>query len=304
VRPLLAVAVAAILFSACNRRQPDTGAIHIDPALEALVPSDTLFIMGANIDAIRNTSVYQKHIGVVNLPRLNEFSRQTGIDLRKDLSQVLSVSNGKTGVLLARGKFAEGDLQPRLEKQGAKRFGYKGHDLFGDDRNGVMFLNSTTALAGSTATLKSIIDDGNQPHSLPPAIAEMIRSIPGDNQIWAAFIGGTQGLNMTVPENSNLANAIRVFKGMDRAALGMDLRNGIDLNGNAICNTEDNAKQLRAALKGIIGLGRLSTPDSRPELLKLYDAIQVDQAQQKVTVTAHIPPDLVNKFIDLWVTVR
>ena len=62
--------------------------------------------------------------------------------------------------------------------------------------------------------------------------------------------------------------------------------------------------QLRAGLKGIIGLGRLSTPDSKPELLKLYDAIQVDQAQQKVTVTAHVPPDLVNKFIDLWVTVR
>jgi hypothetical protein len=304
VRHFQTVAVLAMLLSACNRRQPDTGSIHIDPALEALVPPDTLFIMGANIDAIRNTSVYQKHIGVVNLPRLNEFSRQTGIDPRKDLSQVLSVSNGKTGVLMARGKFGEGDVQPRLEKQGAKRFAYKGQNLFGDDRNAVMFLNSTTALAGSTATLKSVIDDRNQPHGLPAALAEMIRSIPGDNQIWAAFIGGTQGLNMTVPENSNLASAIRVFKGMDRAVLGMDLRNGFDLNGNAICDTENNARQLRAALKGIIGLGRLSTPDSKPEMLKLYDAIQVDQTQQKVTVTAHVPPDLVNKFIDLWVTVR
>ena len=303
MRRFLAAALLAMLLSACNRRQPDTGSIHIDPALEALVPPDTLFVMGANVDAIRNTSVYQKHIGVVNLPRLNEFSRQTGIDLRKDLSQVLSVSNGKTGVLLARGKFGEADVQPRLEKQGAKRFEYQGHNLFGDDRNAVTFLNSTTALAGSTATLKSIIDNRNR-QGLPPALAEMIRSIPGDNQIWAAFIGGTQGLNMTVPENSNLANAIRVFKGMDRAVLGMDLRNGFDLNGNAICNTEDNARQLRAALKGIIGLGRLSTPDSKPELLKLYDAIQVDQTQQKVTLTAHVPPDLVNKFIDLWVKVR
>src|SRR5947209_421558 len=103
--------------------------------------------MGADVDAIRNTSVYQKHIGVVNLPRLNEFTRQTGIDPRKDLDQVLSVTNGKTGALLARGKFRAGDVEPRLEKQGAKRFEYNGYKMFGDDRNAVMFVDSSTAVA-------------------------------------------------------------------------------------------------------------------------------------------------------------
>jgi hypothetical protein len=54
-------------------------------------------------------------------------------------------------------------------------------------------------------------------------------------------------------------------------------------------------------LKGIIGLGRLSTPDNKPDLLKLYDAIEVEQVQNKVTVTAHLPPDLADRFVDLWV---
>ena len=135
MRGFVVIAAIALALSGCGRQQPDTGSIHIDPALETLVPADTLFIMGADVDAIRNTSVYQKHIGVVNLPRLNEFTRQTGIDPRKGLDQVLSVTNGKTGALLARGKFRAGDVEPRLEKQGAKRFEYNGYKMFGDDRN-------------------------------------------------------------------------------------------------------------------------------------------------------------------------
>jgi hypothetical protein len=36
-------------------------------------------------------------------------------------------------------------------------------------------------------------------------------------------------------------------------------------------------------------------------LLKLYDAIEVEQTQNKVTATAHIPPDLADRFVDMWV---
>jgi len=270
-----------------------------------MVPADTLFIMGADVDAIRNTSVYQKHIGIVDLPRLNEFTRQTGIDPRKDLSEVLSTSNGKAGVFMARGKFNTKALEARLEKQGAARSGYKGYNLFGDDKNAVMFIDSKTALAGSTGSLKSIVDDRKQPrHGLPPALAGRVRSIRAGSQIWAAFIGGVQGLKVTAPEGSNLASAIGLLKGIDDAALGMDLRSGFELNGDATCKGDHDAGQLRLALKAVVGFGRLSTPDNQPDLLKVYDAIHVDQAQTKVIVTAHVPPELVDKFVDLWVRGR
>ena len=301
MRYIPAAALLAAL-AGCQQYRPNTGSIKIDPALEALVPADTMFIMGANVDAIRNTPVYQKHIGIVELPRLNEFTKETGVDPRKDLWQVLSVSNGKTGILMARGKFNEGDLEPRLEKKGAARFAYEGFNFWGDDRNAVVFINSTTALTGSTAGLKSIVDERKRSHhGLPPALAARVRSIPAESQIWAVFTGGVQGLNVTVPENSNLGNLLRVFKGLDSAALGVDLRNGFDLYADALCKNENDAKQVRAALKGIIGLGRLSTPDNKPDLLKLYDAIEVEQVQNKVTATAHIPPDLADRFVDLWV---
>ncbi len=289
----------AFTFAACRREQPNTGAIHIDPALESLVPSDTVFILGADLEAIRRTGTYQKNSALLDLPRLDEFARQTGVDPRKDLSAILSVSNGKGGALLARGNFTPADLERRLKKQGASVIDYQGVKLFGDERNAVAFLSSRTAAAGSTSILKSIVDTRGR-QGMPPALAARIRSIPGGSQLWAAFIGGVQGLNFTIPANSNLGGIMRAFKGMDSATLGVDVRNGFDLNAEALCNTANDARHLHDALKGIVGLGRLSTPDNRPELLKLYDLIKVDQNQTQVLVTARIPPDLVDKFLSLW----
>src|SRR5207237_3700641 len=138
-------------------------------------------------------SVYQKHLGIIDLPRLNEFTRQTGVDPRKDLTQVLSMSNGKTGLFMAQGKFNAGDLEARLQKQGAKQFEYKGYRLYGDERSAVMFINAGTALAGSTASLKSVVDERQQRRrGLPPALSNRVRSIAAGTQIWVAFIGGVQ----------------------------------------------------------------------------------------------------------------
>lgn len=296
---LLAVLLAV---AACQHQQP--AGFHIDPPLEALVPTGTVFIMGANFDAIRNTQVYQKYSGVISLPRLNEFTAQTGIDPRKDLSQVISVSNGKTGAIIARGKFNQGDVEARLQSKGATRLAYKGHNLFGNEHNAVLFIDSTTVLAGSTPVLKSIFDARDQRHGLPPVLAERVRAIPANAQIWAAFVGGVQALNIGVPENSNLANIVGLLKGIDNAILGIDFSNGLALKASADCKTPADAKRVHDALRGVIGLGRLSTPDNQPELLKLYDAIQVEAQQKQVNVTAILPPDLVNRFIDLWVKRR
>jgi len=94
---------------------------------------------------------------------------------------------------------------------------------------------------------------------------------------------------------------LRMVLSINSVTLGIDLSKGFDLNADATCNTADDAKRLHDLLKGVLGLGRLSTPDNQPEMLQLYDAVKVDQVQNRVTVSAHIPPDLVEKFIELWV---
>ena len=108
----------------------------------------TVFVLGANVDTIRDTPVFQKLLSRMPLPQLDEFTQRTGLDPRKDLSQVLTCSNGKTGLLLARGKFKAQELEARLASNGAKQFAYKKFSLFGDERGAFFVWNASTVIAG------------------------------------------------------------------------------------------------------------------------------------------------------------
>lgn len=296
---LLCLTLLCLALAGCQAKK--SGSLRIDPALEALAPSDTVFAAGANVDAIRDTPVYQKLLSRVPLPQLDEFTRQTGLDPRKDLSEVLSCSNGKYGLLMARGKFNTADLEKRLEARGAAPFAYKNYRLFGNQQAAIFFLNASTALAGPAVELRAIIDQGSRSgRGLPPTLRDLVRTIPANDQIWAALTGGLQGLNLGVPRNSNLENIMNALKSIDTATLGMDLSKGFDLTAEVTCKTERDAKFVHDMVKGIVGFGRLNTPDNHQELLQLYDAIKVTQQQTHTHVTADIPTDLADRFLDLW----
>ena len=75
-----AIVITLLMLAACSSKK--SGELRIDPALEALVPADAVFMAGGNVDAIRSTPVYQKLLSRVPLPQLDEFTRQTGLDPR------------------------------------------------------------------------------------------------------------------------------------------------------------------------------------------------------------------------------
>ena len=298
VTTLLSIALAALLC-ACQPQKP--ASLHIDQALGNLIPPDTTFVMGANLEALRSTPVYQKWLGQLDLPQLKDFAAQTGVDPRKDLSRVLSCSNGKSALLLARGTFNLRDLEPRLAAKGAQKTDYKGHKLFGDQRWAVTFIDTSTAVAGSTIELRALLDrQAAKSSGLSPALRAKVDSINANSQVWGAVVGGLQGLNLGVPDDSNLGSAIHLLQGIDSATLAMDLRSGLDLKAEADCRTDRDAKRINDAIKGLVGIGRLSTPDNQPELLKLYDAVKVAQQQAHVQVVAQVGSDLVDQFLDLW----
>jgi hypothetical protein len=285
-----------LALAACQPKKP--AVLHIDPSLESLVPEDTLFVAGANVEAVRNTTVYQKLLSRVPVPQLEQFTQRTGLK-STDLSQILACSNGKNAILMARGKFNRADLEKRLEQNGAPPFSYKNHRLFGNENQAIAFLNDSTAIAGRAAELQPILD-GRKTAGLPPTLRDLLRTLPQNDQIYAALTGGLAGLNLNAPENSNLAQIMQALRSVNNATLGMDLTNGFGLLATVACNTERDAKFVHDLLKGVIGFGRLNTPDKQPELLKLYDAIQVTQQQTRTEVKADISQDLADKFLDLW----
>jgi hypothetical protein len=297
---ILAIAVLALV--SCQKSP--IGAVQVDPALATLVPAETQMMVGARLDRLRKTPIYEKRFASLPLPQLDKFAKDTGLDPRKDVWEILFCSNGKNnGVLMVRGKFAPTDMEPKLVREGATRTAYKGYSLFGDDRTALFFMNSSTALAGSTPLLKSIIDNRDGSGSgIPPVLLPLVKEIPADSQFWSVFNGVL--VEMPFREDSNLGNINTMIRSLDNGWVSADLSKGLDLKAVGNCKTADAAKQIHDALRGVIGFGRLSTPDNQPDLLKAFDGIKVEQQAKLVTITAQVPQDLVDKVLDLFTSSR
>jgi hypothetical protein len=288
-----------LALASCQPKQ--SASLHISPSLEALVPSDTVVVLGVNLAAIRNTTVYQKLISRVPLPQLDSFTQQTGLDPRKDLSEFLVCSNGKTGLLLVRGMFRITDLEARFKAKGVTPTNYKGHALFGDDRAAILFIDDSTAVAGTVQEIHNLLDQSSGTgRGLPLPLRDLLRTLPESDQIYAALTGGVENLNLPLPREGNLGNILQALRSVNSAMIGMDLAKGLDAIATVNCNTERDAKFVHDLVRGLVGFGRLNTPDNQPDLLKLYDAIQVTQLQAQTKVTANVPQELADKFLDVW----
>jgi hypothetical protein len=293
----------SLALSGCLPKK--SASLHVSPALEALVPADTVVVLGANLASIGGTAIYQKLITRVPLPQLDGFAQQTGLDPRKDLSEVLFCSNGKDALFLVGGKFRITDLEARFKSKGVQPSNYQGHVLFGNDRGAVTFLDDSTAAAGSPAQLRALIDgtgghSGSKGGGLPADLRDLLRTLPEGDQVYAALTGGLENLNLPLPREGNLGNILNALRSVESATLGLNLSKGMDAVAVVNCKTDRDAKFVHDLVRGLVGFGRLNTPDNKPEMLKLYDSIQVTQQQSQTKVAADVPQELTDHFLDLW----
>jgi len=274
---MLRCGLALMCLAALGCSSAQTGAVRVDAALAGLVPADTVTLAGVRLDALRATPIYQKWIAGKPLLMADEFAKETGLDLRKDVSELLVASNGKDTVALARGKFSPTALDPKLAGM-------------------VAFINSTTAVAGPPAVVRAVVDRRN-PSGVPAALLAKVSTISAQNQIWAVSLGGFSQIASAVPPAGPMASLGKILSMLEDLTLAADLRSGVNAAVTGLCKTEQDARSLSDALRGLIGLGRLSTPNNEPEMLRLYDGIQVEQQQRTVRVRAQIPQDLLDKAI-------
>ncbi len=287
--------VLFLALAGCERFASGPG-VKVDPALAALVPPETVLMVDTQVESLLKTPVYQKYLANVQVAPIEEFARQTGIDPRRDLKELLFVSSGSRGVLLGRGRFSS-EEQARVEKQpGAIRTVYKGFNLIGNERAAVMFFNSSTVVAGDIGALHSLIDQRGNSHGPPAPLAALMKEIPADAQLWAAYTGGSVDLAL----EGNLANVTKLLSSIESGTIYVDLRAGLKSVAEGNCSNAQSAQQVHDALKALVGFGRLSVRPDQQDLLPIYDSIQVTQDKNRVTVQVDIPQDLVEKFLNAW----
>jgi hypothetical protein len=258
----------------------------VDPVLAAFISPDSVALAGVRMDQIRTTPIYRKLAEGNRLPRFDQFHSE-------DIHDVLLASDGKNVLAIGRGDFR---AKP---PDGLTPTEYRGYTVYvNNGRDAIVFLDRTTALAGSAAAVRAAIDQyKGGGHGAPRDLMARAQALPADAQIWAVVVGWRGATPDQLREMGNLGNVDRMLRAVDGAKLTVDLRTGVHAAVTGDCRTEADARNLGDSLRGLAALARMGVQRMQPDLLRVFDAIQVKQEGRVVQVNLDIAEDLAEKLI-------
>ena len=145
--------------------------------------------------------------------------------------------------------------------------------------------------------LRKAIDQKQSGRGGPSGLLNWARSLPSTGQMWLVSNGwGTLAQSLS-RQDGNIANLGRFLQSIEHATATADFRSGLTANFTAECRSEQDAKSLGDAARGMVGIGRLNVPEGRSELLRLFDGIKVEQKQRMLQVNANISAYLIDKLL-------
>lgn len=287
-------AAVAILFASIAAAQPP-----VDNVLQKMVPPGSTSLVVARMDRIKQTDFYKKLVALQPLPQVEQFARDTGFDPRRDVRELLYVGTPKGNVMLARGTF---HVNPTLMK-GAQKTRHGEYDIWGQERGGFCILDSTLAIAGDIPSVEAALDEWKSgAHTAAQPLLGRAASISPQAQFWGISTGLAGFLAEHPPTVTSGLDFSQIFRSLGDTSFQVDLSNGLKAEVRGTTANEKDAVNLRDAIRGMVGLGRLQVPENQPELLRVWDGITVDQQGRSISMHADIAQDLVDKLIQMLST--
>jgi hypothetical protein len=285
-----------LFFSLACGKAPLAG-VSVDSAFRPFVPPGTKAVVSVDLEKVKATEIYKRHQQEFNLPQLDAMAERTGLDPRRDLTSLLVSWDGSHPLLLARGSFTAQNLEKQLRGAGAERTSYKAYTLLGNPRESVAFPQAGFALAGAAVSVRAALDSHAAGNSgVPEDLQQRLAGVPKSAQIWEASSAGLPFTELAM--RSDLESALSNISGyVSGTSAGITLASGANVQADIICVSSEGAQRVHDALRGLIGLSRLSTNASRLDMLRLWDAVHVDQDQQVVHVRVDLPADLADKLL-------
>lgn len=270
----LSVAATLLVFSSCQTNS--SPGIKIDSKLRSYVPKDTTLLAGLDVRALTASPFYQRHAAQLNATPLNEMAAKLGIDFQRDVSYVLLPVRNRESLVIARGTFDPAKINPHLGQES------------------LSFLEKDVVVAGPPQLLQHYLADTSR--GIPDSLLARIRMLPAADQVWAVTSKGLPlaATPLSPDVQSMLANLTGYVTAFDA---GVALDSGVHIGISLRCDSSEDAKQVYAALRGGVGLARLTTKDKDLALLNLYDAIQITSDAETVHVHADLPPAVADQLV-------
>lgn len=272
---------------------------RVDNVLVSMVPPGSTSLVGAHMDQLEASDLYEKLMAKQKLPQLDQFARDTGFDPRRDVREILMVSGPSGTVALARGKF---NLK-RDAAAGTRLVRHGQYNIRTDSSGataGFCILDSSLAAAGDIPAIEAALDEWQRgTHKAAQPLLTTVGALSDSTPLWGVSTGFAVFLANNIPKAGNGVDFVSIFHGIETSWFDVSVSSGF--NGAIHCTTatEKAATGLRDGAKGLIGLGRLSVPENKPDLMRFWDGFHVEQSGRSFTLSADVAGDLLDQMVQM-----
>jgi hypothetical protein len=264
------------------------------------VPRNASLIAFASVSEVMSSTLRERlREALPNEPDgQREFQEATGINIETDIDRVVAALAPDSGLVLARGRFNEAQIEALMREHGASVEDYKGVRVIEAHapRNAdgtpsienqglsVAFIESGLAALGSSGLVRNAIDlkAGGDNVTANEDLMKLVESLDRGN-VWA--VGRFDALSSQASLPSELADRLPPITWF--SALG-NINGGV--SGILRAETRDvpSADNLRDVIRGFLALAKMQA-GSRPEILAMVQSLQLGGTGTTVALSFEIP---------------
>lgn len=302
LKPALLAALVLLLAAGLGgcRREPEFA--RVDAALAPLIPPDAEAIACVRLDRIRRTPYHAQLIEARKIPALERFAEQTGLDIRKDVWELLLVWPAGDGapLILIRGKFGGSfGLEPEFDRPGLQRMSYKGYYIIYGDGPAVLFMNTGAAIAGRIDDLKKIIDRRDEPGwKSNQELIDLAGTLPGPTPFWLAARNG-RALIARLAGSGLLSAGEPLAAGIGPLTMHTSLDDGMTLTFRAGYPTANAARQTAVTARALVELARARLAPNDPGLAAVFNGVRISKRETELEVNIRVVAEAAESLLGL-----
>jgi len=293
----LAFALAGLIGElGCGKRP--AGGISVDPAFRRVLPPDTRVLAGVDIEKLKKAPFYRAHESSLYFPLLDAWSERTGLDLWRDVSDLVLAWNGTGPLFMMRGQLRPAVVERKIVPLSAAPRSYKRYRVFGENENSIVFLKKGLAVAGPIGAVHAAIDRETEgDNQIPEELERGLTTLPQASQIWAVSRGGLPVADL--PMRSEYSSALSNFVGyVQDTAIAATIDKDVHVFANLTCVSAAGAQRVYVGLRATKAFARLTAKQDQQDLVRLYDAVRIDKDGDVVRVHADFSADLADKLLE------
>ena len=266
------------------------------------IPAASTVVAYADIQSIMNSELRLKLKAAMpaHTQGQEEFKTHTGIDIEQDIDYIVAAASGVTpeagGIIVARGRFNDTQLETLAREHGGQVAEYKGKRIInspaieGGKQVSLAFLEPGLVAIGTVAAVQQAIDAQLTSQSVTgnTEMMELVGEIASGNNAWAVGRFDTIASQANLP--AELASKMPPVKWFTAAG---HINGGVTGTLRVEANDDASADLLRRQVSGALAFGEMIGKQD-PRAGALINSLQLTGTGKTVAISFQVPAELLS----------